>query len=624
MCGIAGFIGRGSIEDIKRMTAALLHRGPDSEGLWIDETRGVYLGHRRLSIIDVAGGHQPMWTRDGRLGIVFNGEIYNCAELRQELEDAGHRFATDHSDTEVLLHGYRQWGRNLTTRLNGMWAFALYDRQSGVLFCSRDRVGKKPLYYTLQNGVFAFASEITALIKHSAVQATVSPRSLKKYFAYGYIPSPLSLYTEISKLPAGCSLEFSPADNTLAMDRYWKFMLEPIEERPAGIEDDWAAELRHLLDQAVGRRLVSDVPLGVFLSGGVDSSAVAAIASRQLGAGQLATFSIGFEENGFDESRYARMAAEHVGSRHFLEMLSLDKARELLPEIFNRLDEPMGDSSLLPTFLLCRHARRHVTVALGGDGADELFAGYAPFRALRWAKLYNQLVPHPMHEVIRLLADRLPAGYGYMSPDFRIKHTLRGLSYPEKLWNPVWMSALSESELAELFQEPVDMEDVFSEAIELWEASQPAGLEEQTRQFFTRLYLENDILTKIDRASMMNSLEVRAPFLDINVIDFARRLPTEYKLRHGQTKYLLKKAMEPLLPRQILYRAKQGFAVPVGRWFRDGDLLPAGGDVVADATAGLASGFVARMLAAHRSGRANQHAFLWNACALEAVTRRPR
>ena len=618
MCGIAGFVGQGSVVDLKRMTDALIHRGPDEEGLWVDESSGAYLGHRRLSILDVAGGHQPMWTRDGSLGIVFNGEIYNFAELRKELEDIGHQFETDHSDTEVLLHGYRQWGRNLTMRLNGMWAFALYDRKSGILFCSRDRVGKKPFYYTMQNGTFAFASELTALIKHPAIRAKVSSRSLKKYFAYGYIPSPLSLYDGISKLPAGCSLEYSLAEGTLKVHRYWLFVLEPVEERPAGIEQRWADELLHLLEGAVDRRLVSDVPLGVFLSGGVDSSAVAAIAARQLGAGQVETFSIGFEETDFDESRYARMAATHVGSRHHLEMLSLDKARELLPEIFNRVDEPMGDSSLLPTFLLCRHARRHVTVALGGDGADELFAGYAPFRALRWARLYSGLVPRPVHEAIRLLMGRLPTGHGYMNLDFKIKRTLRGLSYPERLWNPVWMSALDEHELEQLFQEPLEMEDVFSEAIELWDASQPAGLEEQTLQFFTRLYLENDILTKIDRASMMNSLEVRAPFLDIDVIDFARKIPMEYKLRHGQTKYLLKKAMEPLLPRQILYRAKQGFAVPVARWFRDSSLLRGGAGTVD----GLSPGFVARMLAEHRAGRANQHAFLWSYWVLEAAARR--
>ncbi|MDO8347228.1 MAG: asparagine synthase (glutamine-hydrolyzing) [Rugosibacter sp.] len=618
MCGIAGFIGQGSAGDLERMTAALAHRGPDSEGVWIDEAKGVYLGHRRLSIIDVAGGQQPMWTRDGRLGIVFNGEIYNFAELRQELEKAGHRFETDHSDTEVLLHGYRQWGRNLTARLNGMWAFALYDKTAGILFCSRDRVGKKPFYYTEQNGVFAFASESTALLEHSAVRATVSPRALKKYFAYGYIPSPLSLYGEISKLPAGCSLEFSLADHTLTIDRYWQFMLEPAEERPVGIEDRWADELRHLLEQAVGRRLVADVPLGVFLSGGVDSSAVAAIASRQLGAGQLATFSIGFEEADFDESRYAERVARHIGSCHYPEVLSLDKARASLPEILRRMDEPLGDSSILPTYLLCKHARRHVTVALGGDGADELFAGYAPFRALRWARLYHRLVPQPLHEALRALAGRLPAGHGYMSLDFKIKRTLRGLSYPEKLWNPMWMSVLEASDLDQLFQEPVDLEDVFSEAIALWDTHRPAGLEEQTLQFFTRLYLENDILTKVDRASMMNSLEVRAPFLDSDVIDFARKIPTEYKLRRGQTKYLLKKAMAPLLPSQILFRAKQGFAVPVARWFREGSLHLGEGRTVDR----LAPDAVARLLAEHRAGRANQHAFLWSYLALEAALRR--
>jgi asparagine synthase (glutamine-hydrolysing) len=620
MCGIAGFVGRGTVDDLKRMTHAMVHRGPDEEGLWVDEGRHVFLGHRRLSILDVKGGRQPMWTRDGRLGIVFNGEIYNFVELRRELERAGHQFESDHSDTEVLLHGYRQWGRDVTSRLNGMWAFALYDRHLDILFCSRDRVGKKPFYYTLQNGTFAFASELSALIKHRSLAATISPRSVKKYFAYSYIPAPLSLYEEVNKLPAGSSLEFSLADRTLKLYRYWQFVLEPEEHRPAGIEARWTDELRHVLDQAVGRRLVSDVPLGVFLSGGVDSSTVAAIASRQLGAGKLATFSIGFEEAGFDESSHAELAAKHVGSRHHKEMLSLDKGRELLPEVLAHLDEPMGDSSLLPAFLLCRHARQHVTVALGGDGADELFGGYAPFHALRWARLYGRLVPQPIHEAIRFLTNRLPTGHGYMNLDFKIKRTLRGLSYPQKLWNPMWMSTLDKPEFEEMFQEPVDLEDVFSEAIELWDASQPAGLEEQTLQFFTRLYLQNDILTKIDRASMMNSLEVRAPFLDIEVIDFARKIPTEYKLRHGQAKYLLKKAMEPLLPRKILYRAKQGFAVPVARWFRDGSLQLEQAVV----TERVPTPFVDRAVAQHRAGRINQHAFLWDYLVLQEAVGRAR
>jgi asparagine synthase (glutamine-hydrolysing) len=615
MCGIAGFVGQGTVDDLKRMTDAMVHRGPDEEGLWVDDARGIYLGHRRLSILDIDGGRQPMWTRDGSLGIVFNGEIYNFAELRRELENDGYCFETDHSDTEVLLHGYRHWGRELTSRLNGMWAFALYDRNAAKLFCSRDRVGKKPFYYTLQNGTFAFASELTALTKHTAIRATLSHRSLRKYFAYSYIPSPLSLYGEISKLPAGCSLEFSLAEGELKLHRYWRFVLEPIEERPAGIERRLTEELRNLLDRAVERRLISDVPLGVFLSGGVDSSAVAAVASRKLGKGSLATFSIGFEDDDFDESNYARLAAAHAGSRHYLEILSTDKARDLLPEVLGHLDEPMGDSSLLPTFLLSRHARRQVTVALGGDGADELFAGYAPFRALRWSSLYSKIVPRPVHAAIRYLAERSRAGHGYLDLDFKIKRTLRGLSYPRKFWNPMWMSPLDKHEFEQLFGEPIDLEDLFSEAIELWDANQPIGIEEQTLQYFTRLYLENDILTKVDRASMMNSLEVRAPFLDIEVIDFARKVPTEYKLRHGQTKYLLKKAMEPILPKEILHRSKQGFALPIAKWFRDGE-LKLEQDGLPDS---FSSSFAERALVQHRAGQVNQSGFLWNYRVLQTV-----
>ena len=532
------------------------------------QRKRLYMGHRRLAVIDLAGGHQPMWTADGTLGVVYNGEIYNFAQLRSELEGLGHRFATHHSDTEVLLHGYRQWGSGLTSRLNGMWAFALYDARTESLFCSRDRFGEKPFYYTLQDGTFAFASELNALTRHRFVSATVSRRSLQKYFAYGYIPAPLSLYADIFKLPAGHSLSFSLVNGSMQVSRYWAYLLEPSHARPAGIEQRWEEELRHLLQRAVERRLVADVPIGVFLSGGVDSSAVAAYAAAKLGEDRLDTFSIGFEDRDFDESAYARLAARHIGSTHHQEVLSLDKAVSLLRDTISRLDEPMGDSSILPTHLLCRHARRTVTVALGGDGADELFGGYAPFRALRWARLYRRWVPGRLHTAIKYLADRMPATHGYMALDFKIKRVLRGLGHPPRLWNPVWMSPLGDRELSELFCEPVDLEDVFSEAIELWDDSPGVGLVDRTLQFFTRLYLQNDILTKVDRASMWHSLEVRSPYLDIDLVNFARTIPADCKLRRGTTKYLLKRALEPVLPRAILERSKQGFAVPIARWFR--------------------------------------------------------
>ena len=340
-----------------------------------------------------------------------------------------------------------------------------------------------------------------------------------------------------------------------------------------------------------------------------------ACAVRDVSEGRLNTFSIGFEEARFDESRFAQSVATHLGTAHHQQILSIDRARRLLPEICAKLDEPLADSSLLPTYMLCGYAREHVTVALGGDGADELFGGYAPFRALRWASSYRRLVPQSLHVAIRAIAERFPAHAGYLSLEFKIKRTLRGLSYPRKLWNSMWMCPLDDRELAELFGEPVDLEDLFSEAIELWDANPQATLLEQTLQFFTRLYLENDILPKVDRASMMHSLEVRSPFLDIDLVNFARRLPADCKVRNGETKYLLKKALEPWLPRQVLYRDKQGFAVPVANWFRDGSLEYA--TTASDPHIGHE--FRNAKLAEHRQRKADHHAYLWSHLILDAV-----
>ncbi|MBN2125034.1 MAG: asparagine synthase (glutamine-hydrolyzing) [Deltaproteobacteria bacterium] len=608
MCGICGFIGRGDLEDLRRMNESLAHRGPDGEGLWHDGKTGVYLGHKRLSVIDLEGGAQPMWTWDGRLGVVFNGEIYNHGALREELEKEGHRFLTDHSDTEVLLHGYRQWGQDMVGRLNGMWAFALYDREKGVLFLSRDRFGKKPLFYTLQNGTFAFSSELRSLMRHSALSNATSSRALKKYFAYGYIPAPHSLYERVYKLPGGHNLVLDGMALSFTLRKYWDFVLEPFEDVPPHPEEEWGAELRLLLQRAVERRLISDVPLGVFLSGGIDSSAVTALAARGPGGENLKTFSIGFREASFDESRYARAAADLFRTEHHQKILSMEKARDLLPEIMARLDEPMGDNSLLPTYLLCRETRKHVTVALGGDGGDELFAGYDPFRALKLAKLYSTIVPKPVHQAIAHLVARLPVSHRNMSLDFRLKRTLRGLSYPRKLWNPTWLGPLEPGQLDILFQEPTDLEDVYEEAIRYWEDCPQKDMVDKTLQFYTKLYLQDDILVKVDRASMMHSLEVRAPFLDMELVDFVRRIPHAYKYRNGQTKYLLKKALAPVLSRDILYRAKKGFGAPVGKWFHRGLL-----DIPARPAAGSFNPlFIRRAGREHILGKHDHRAFLWN------------
>jgi asparagine synthase (glutamine-hydrolysing) len=614
MCGIAGYVGPEIGGALEAMTAALAHRGPDAVGFWRDVPRGVHFGHRRLSILDHAGGGQPMATADGQLVIIFNGEIYNFAELRHELEARGHRFVTDHSDTEVLLHGYREWGRDLPKRLNGMWAFVLYDRPNGRLVGSRDRFGEKPLFYAERPDAFLFASELSALRRHPAAPRTLSRAALRKYFGYGFIPAPHSLLEGVRKLPAGHSFTFDVATQRLELERYWEFVLEPAEREPSDPIGTWGEELRALLDQAVRRRLVADVPVGVFLSGGIDSSAVTAFAARHVPPGQLATFSVGFTDASFDESAHARRVADYFGTNHHTETLALDGALALLPEIAARLDEPMGDPSLLPTYLLSRFTRRHVTVALGGDAGDELFAGYDPFRALRAAAAYARWVPRPVHQAIRLLAARLPVSHRNMSADFKIKRTLRGLSYPSRLWLPMWMAPLEPHELTELLGEPVDPDEVFAEAIAAWDGCHQSDPVDRALQFFTRLYLQDDMLVKLDRASMMHGLEARVPFLDNDVVDFVRRLPWRWKLRHGQTKFLLKKALESVLPHDVLYRQKKGFGVPVGAWFRQGALT-----VDCDALpAGLSAEFTQRAWSAHRAGREDQRAFLWNAWLLGA------
>ena len=609
MCGIAGFVAprpSGDREILERMTRALAHRGPDAEGYLIAPEVGLHLGHRRLAIVDLSGGAQPMSTADGEFTIVFNGEIYNHAELRAELLAMGHSFQTDHSDTEVLLEGYRAWGEKMLELLNGMFAFAIYDRRGGQLFLARDRFGKKPLYWFQQGGVFGFASELTALLHHPAAPRNESALALKKYFAYGYIPAPHSIIAGISKLPGGWCGTLALASGEWKPRQWWKFQLEPsAEEATPARCDAWASELLEKLDNAVKRRLMADVPLGVFLSGGIDSSAVAALAARHLPAGRLRTFSVGFTDPSFDESSYARKAAAFIGCTHENEILDLNRARELLPGLLARLDEPMGDASILPTWLLSGFTRRHVTVALGGDGGDELFAGYDPFKALEKAALYAQLVPRSIHPAIRLLASRLPVSHANISLDFKIKRTLRGLSYRDELRLPVWMGALEPHEIDQYFGDHTDEEELYSEAIAAWNsAGEQAHSVDRALQFFTRLYLQDGIMAKVDRASMLHSLEARSPFLDLEVIDFARRLPHTVKLRKGSTKWILKKALEPLLPASILYRKKKGFGTPIGPWLREGAITPA-------ILAGSGAEVVRRALHSHRSGKSDERLFLW-------------
>jgi asparagine synthase (glutamine-hydrolysing) len=614
MCGLAGFVGGGTVADLRAMGAAIVHRGPDGEGIEVDPATGVHLLHRRLAIIDLVGGVQPMWDRERSVGVIFNGEIYNHRELRAGLTARGHVFRTDHSDTEVLVHGYKEWGEELPSKLNGMFAFAIHDRARGRLFLARDRLGKKPLYYCCTPGLFAFASELTALVRHPGVATRVDRTSLKKLFAYGFIPTPRSLYEGIHRLPGGHHMTFELArPGAVQVRKYWEFTIEPPGGIPKNPEAMWGEELRHLLGQAVHRRLMSDVPLGVFLSGGIDSSAVLAFATDLMPKGQVETFSIGFREPSFDESAHARAVAAHFGSIHHEEILSIERARSLVPEVLGRLDEPFGDASIVPTYQLCEFARRRITVALGGDGGDELFAGYDPFKALGVARWYNALVPAWMKGGVRRLADLLPVSDANMGLDFRIKRGLRGASLAPRFWNPAWLGPLDPAELAGLFGEPVAVEEIYAEAIQVWESSRATHIVDKTLEFYTRLYLPDDILVKADRASMMVSLEVRSPFLDQDVVEFARYIPHEYKFRHGQTKYLLKAALRGVVPDAVLDRPKKGFGIPLTRWLRSWN---DGGFGRAAALVGNPA-WTAAILREHKAGKRDNRLALWCLLALE-------
>ncbi len=613
MCGIAGFSGNGDNQDLEKMMAVLRNRGPDANGTWRDEGSRVWLGHQRLSIIDLQDGNQPMVTARGNLAVVYNGEIYNHSDLRKQLEDCGHKFIAHHSDTEVLLHGYEEWGEGLADKLDGMWAFCIYDKERKEFFLSRDRFGKKPLYYFASGENFIFASELTSLLKHSLVNPKISSLSLQKYYAYGYVPAPLTLYAGVHKLPAGHNMKVRVAGADIAVRKYWDFALEPFEKIPAQPEREWGERLRELLRLAVKKRLMADVPLGVFLSGGIDSTAIAFFATEELGRPEVATFSIGFDEASFDESGWSYKAAKFLGTTHHLEKFNMRGLLDIIPEISANLDEPFADSSILPTALLCKIASRHVKVALGGDGGDELFAGYDPFRALKAAEMYSRCVPKPAHMAIRLLAGKLPASFGNISFDFAVKKTLCGLSYPKKIWNPVWMGPLEPDELSELTGAKVNIEAVYSEAIDLWDACPQANLVDRTLQFFTKLYMQDNILTKVDRASMMNSLEVRSPFLDKDLVDFVRRIPSSYKFRNGTTKYILKKALEPVLPREILYRKKKGFGSPTAKWFKE-KTLKFGKGINGETPSAR---FLKKKLAEHVTGAKDNRLYLWSQWLLE-------
>jgi asparagine synthase (glutamine-hydrolysing) len=632
MCGIAGEVRFDRPPDgraVRRMTDALRHRGPDAEGFQASTVAA--LGHRRLSILDLAGGLQPM-EREGCV-VAFNGEIYRHAELREALARRGHPFTT-RSDTEVVLRAYLEWGEGFAAHLDGMFSLALWDARHEKLVLARDRLGKKPLHYALAQASgwcaappdphrpepsasgLVFASELKAFAAHGGVPRELDPASLARYLSVEYVPAPRTIHQHVFKLPAAHLAVLDRGG--FRMQRYWA-LPGPMAPGEAPPFEEAGAELVRRLDAAVARRLVADVPVGVFLSGGVDSTAVAALAARH--KRPLSTFAIGFTEGSFDESRWARMAAEAVGSEHHVEVLSGQASLDLLPEVVGILDEPFADASILPTLLLSRFVRRHVTVALAGDGGDELFAGYDTFLAHRpaaWAARW----PRALRDRLAALARRLPASQANMSLDFRVKQFLGGLDAAPSLRHQAWIGSFTPDalrpvlhpDLRPLAAEEVVWAEVLADAAAAARAGATPGSVDEALHFFLTRYLADDILVKADRASMAASLEVRAPFLDVDVVEYALRLPASYKLGPWRTKRLLKAALEGLVPDDILRRPKKGFGIPVAAWIR-GPLRPLFEDLFSADSLARAGVFepaaVRALLDRHLAGQADLRKPLW-------------
>lgn len=581
MCGIVGYVGQGDREILKRMMDAIRYRGPDEEGFFVYPVRGkppqaaavapkaertsngVGLGVRRLSIIDVAGGHQPIATEDGQIHVVFNGEIYNFQELRQQLEAAGHRFAT-RSDTEVIAHGYEEWETGCFEKLNGMFGLAIWDERTRKLVLARDRMGKKPLYWTRQGNTVVFGSELKALLQHPDVPRELDREALSQYLTFEYVPTPRSIFKGIFKLEPASFLVWDGRE--VAITPYWQLAFG---REQIGSEKENVARLGELMQVAVERRLISDVPLGIFLSGGIDSSTVAYFAQQQ---GRQKTFSIGFEDPSFDESEPARRVAQALGTDHHEHRFGTAELLETLPKVAELLDEPLADPSVLPTYLLSKFARREVTVALGGDGGDELFLGYPTFQAHKLAAWYVRF-PGVVHRyLIEPLVAALPVSDRNISFGFKLKRFIRGAHAGMAQRDALWLGALSDGEKQALFTPPfrnaAHPEITYAQVKHYLDDVRDRAPLEQLAYVYVRTYLMDDILVKVDRASMFASLEVRAPFLDYTVVDFVNSLPVEQKLKRFQTKYLLKELMRDKLPVGIVDRTKKGFGIPVTKWLR--------------------------------------------------------
>ena len=609
MCGITGIVYRDrhkpvSLDDLKKMCTTLVHRGPDDEGFFVD--RNVGLGMRRLNVIDLVTGHQPISNEDGRIWIVFNGEIYNYPELRKELENKGHKFSTN-SDTETIVHAYEEHGEDCVKKLNGMFAFAIWDGCHQKLVLARDRLGVKPLYYFVNNQCLVFGSELKAILECKEVPRAIDFEALDSFLTFEYVPAPLSIFEGIKKLPAGHTLVLQEGDVSLRL--YWDVPFQRLK----GDEEELSQMLYDLLQDSVRMRLVSDVSLGAFLSGGIDSSTIVCLMSECIDR-PVKTFSIGFDDHSYNELEYARAVAHHFNTDHY-ELTIQPDIVNLVENLISYLDEPLADVSIFPTYLVSQLARQNVTVVLSGDGGDELFAGYEWYLAEKIERYYRRLPSVLRNRWIPDVIGRIPPSSRKKGFTNKLKRFVEGSTLPDSLEHFRWNIFLTNQKRNYLYSEELkrslDHHDpcskwmtylkTFEEADPLW------------RQQFAdiKTYLADDILVKVDRMSMANSLEARTPYLDYRVVEFAAGLPSALKLNGFQTKYLLKGKR---LPQAVINRGKEGFSIPIKNWLR-AELRPLMLDLLCTRQIKKRGYFnshcVDELVAEHLEGRQNHSHRLW-------------
>lgn len=618
MCGICGIVSlAGGMlaekQTLAKMCQTLRHRGPDDEGFY--EASNVLLGMRRLSIIDLNTGHQPICNEDSSLWVIFNGEIYNYRELRQQLKQRGHQFTTE-SDTEVIIHAYEEYGVQCVTHFNGMFAFAIWDEAQQQLFIARDRLGIKPLYYWTNGAQLIFGSELSALLVHPDVPQEFDWRALDQFLTVEYIPAPGTILQNVYKLPPGHWLLFS--ENGVQIKQYWD-----VPERPfSGSQSEAVETLKELITDAVRLRLVSDVPLGAFLSGGIDSSTIVATMSQTANS-PVNTFSIGFDEQSYNELPYARLVAAQFQSNHHEEILEPD-ITNLALQLLNHLDEPLADFSIFPTYLVSKVASKQVKVALSGDGGDELFGGYDTYVAQQADRYYGQLPDILRQKMLPALFNMIPPQPVKKGLINKAKRFVEGAALSPVWQHTRWMSFMTDDDKAALYHSDLAQQTNGRSALSFVELyfQQAANRDSLAQQQYVdvKTYLADNILTKVDRMSMAVSLEARVPLLDYRLVEFALNLPPQWKMQGSKTKLILRQAMQGTLPAAVLSKPKQGFSIPLKHWLR-GPLRPLLTDTLAPSTIARRGLFqpatVNRWIEEHLNGRFNHSHRLWALMVLE-------